>query len=140
AAAGAAPPPAPAPSAGQADAPRDPASLLASDCATCHHADDPRAPSAEALRGRSPQAIVDALTSGSMRYQGLALSGAERRAIAESLTDRKLHGSISGTARGRCAVAAPLGSMSATAAWNGWGADAQNSHFQPAAQAGLSAD
>ena len=75
-----------------------------------------------------------------MRYQGLALSGAERRAIAESLTDRKLHGSISGTARGRCAVAAPLGSMSATAAWNGWGADAQNSHFQPAAQASLSAD
>jgi mono/diheme cytochrome c family protein len=59
-------------------------------CRSCHNGEDPRAPAVEALAGRSPQAIVDALTSGSMRYQGLALSGAERRAFAEFLTGRPL--------------------------------------------------
>jgi polyvinyl alcohol dehydrogenase (cytochrome) len=123
----------------QANAPRDPASLFASDCATCHHADDPRAPSAETLHARSPQAIVDALTSGSMRYQGLSLSGAERRAIAEYLTGRKLRGAITGAIAGRCARPAPLGDPSAGPLWNGWGPTAQNTHFQPAALAGLTA-
>ena len=127
-------------SARQANPPPDGARLFQDACSTCHNADDTRAPSPEALHARTPQAIVDALTSGSMRYQGLALSGAERRAIAESLTGRKLRGSISGAALGRCAGAVPLGSISAAPAWNGWGVDAQNSHFQPAAQAGLSAD
>jgi polyvinyl alcohol dehydrogenase (cytochrome) len=123
----------------QADAPRDPARLFASDCATCHHPDDPRAPSAETLHARSPQAIVDALTSGSMRYQGLPLSGAERRAIAEYLTGRKLRGAITGAIAGRCARPAPPGDQSTGPLWNGWGPTAQNTHFQPAALAGLTA-
>ena len=50
--------------------------------------------SPEVLHGRSPQAILDALTAGSMKYQGLALSGEERRAIAEYLTGRKLRGAV----------------------------------------------
>jgi polyvinyl alcohol dehydrogenase (cytochrome) len=123
----------------QADAPRDPASLFAADCATCHHADDPRAPSAETLHARSPQAIVDALTSGSMRYQGLSLSGAERRAIAEYLTGRKLRGAITGATAGRCARPAPSGDPSAGPLWNGWGPTPLNTHFQPAALAGVTA-
>jgi polyvinyl alcohol dehydrogenase (cytochrome) len=123
----------------QADAPRDPASLFASDCATCHHADDPRAPSADVLRGRSPQAIVDALTSGSMRYQGLSLSGAERRAIAEFLTGKKLRGSVTGAVMGRCAGPRPLGDPATGPLWNGWGPTPLNTHFQTAAQAGLTA-
>ena len=123
----------------QADAPRDPATLFASDCATCHHPDDPRAPSAETLHARSPQAIVEALTSGSMRYQGLPLSGAERRAIAEYLTGRKLRGAITGAIAGRCARPAPPGDPSTGPLWNGWGPTAQNTHFEPAASAGLTA-
>jgi mono/diheme cytochrome c family protein len=66
--------------------PPDGAALFDRSCRSCHNGDDPRAPAADAMAGRSPQAIVDALTSGSMRYQGLALSGAERRAVAEFLT------------------------------------------------------
>jgi len=123
----------------QADAPRDPASLFASECATCHHPDDPRAPSAEALHGRAPQAIVDALTGGSMRYQGLSLSGAERRAMAEYLTGRKLRGTVTGAIAGRCASPSRLGDLSAGIDWNGWGPTALNTHFQPAARAGLDA-
>ena len=123
-----------------ADAPRDAAALFASDCATCHHADDPRAPSADVLHGRSPQAIVDALTSGSMRYQGLSLSGAERRAIAEYLTGRKLRGALTGATAGRCVSPPPLGDVSTSTTWNGWGPTPQNTHFQAAERAGLAAE
>jgi len=91
------------------------------------------------LRGRSAQAIVDALTSGSMRYQGLSLSGAERRAIAEFLTGKKLRGSVTGATTGRCARPPPLSDPAAGPLWNGWGPTPQNTHFQPAPQAGLTA-
>src|SRR5439155_15995196 len=110
------------------------------ECAHCHNGSEPRAPSPDALRGRSPQAIVDALTSGSMRYQGLTLSGAERRTVAEFLAGRALRGSVAGAAMGRCATPAPLGNPLRGAVWNGWSPTAENAHFQPAAAAGLSAE
>jgi mono/diheme cytochrome c family protein len=50
--------------------PADGRALFDRSCRSCHNGDDPRAPSPDAMAGRSPQAIVDALTSGSMRYQG----------------------------------------------------------------------
>jgi polyvinyl alcohol dehydrogenase (cytochrome) len=109
-------------------------------CNTCHNGDDLRAPSADALRGRSPQAIVDALTAGSMRYQGLALSGAERRAIAEYLTGRTLRGSVTGTAVGNCVKPSPLGDPLEGPVWNGWGPAITNTHAQSAARAGLTAE
>jgi len=73
------------------------AGLFAAHCSGCHSGDDARAPSAEVLHGRSPQAIIDALTAGSMKYQGLALSGEERREIAEHLTGRKLRAPLAGS-------------------------------------------
>ena len=115
----------------------DGAQLFASACATCHNGDDPRAPTTETLRVRSPQAIVEALTSGSMRYQGLALTGAERRAIAEFLSGRKLRGTPTGATIGRCARAVPLGDPFARPLWNGWGASIENTHVQSADQAGI---
>jgi len=115
----------------------DGARLFADHCAACHDGGDWRAPSRDALRLRSPQAIVDALTSGSMRYQGLPLGGAERRSIAESLTGRALTGTVAGDTRGRCATTPPLTDPSASPAWNGWSPTLANTHFQSAAQAGL---
>src|SRR5262249_42360795 len=102
--------------------------------------DDPRAPAVEALRGRSPQAIVDALASGSMRYQGLALSGDERRAVAEYLSGRKLRGTVAGVTTGMC-ISRPAFLDPATAPpWNGWGGSLENTHAQPASQGGLTAE
>ena len=82
------------------------AALFSASCASCHSGDDARAPAPEVLRGRSPQAILDALTAGSMKYQGLALSGDERRAIAEYLTGRKLRAPLSGNTIGNCGASA----------------------------------
>jgi polyvinyl alcohol dehydrogenase (cytochrome) len=109
-------------------------------CRTCHGGDDPRAPSVDALAGRSPQAIIDALTSGSMRYEGLALSGAERRAVAEFLTGRSLRGTTTGSTAGRCVKPKPFGDVGEPSQWNGWGPGVTNTHFQPAAAAGVTAE
>lgn len=122
------------------DDPTDRASrLFDAACSQCHDGGDARAPSIEALRARSPQAIVDALTAGSMRYQGLALTGDERRAIAEFLSGRKLRGTVAGTTRGTCVKAPPLADFAAAPVWNGWGASPENTHFRSAEQAGLTA-
>jgi len=93
------------------------------------------------MRGRSPQAIIDALTSGSMKYQGLALSGAERRAVAEYITGRRLRGTVSGTTAGLCTGRRPpFVNPFDGPSWNGWGATLQNTHFQAAGKAGLRAE
>lgn len=113
--------------------------LYRTKCASCHDrpAPDSRAQTREALKDRSPEAIVDALTGGAMRYQGISLGGAERRAIAEYVTGKRFGGDITGAASARCTNPPPLGDPSSGPAWNGWGPTPENTHFQPASQAGL---
>jgi len=117
--------------------------VFAAACSGCHSGDDPRAPSPEVLRLRSPQAILDALTAGSMKYQGLALSGEERRAIAEYLTGRTLRAPLAGNTIGNCSPSTRRGPPAEPRAgplWNGWGPTVENTHFQPAEQAVLTAE
>ena len=65
------------------------AALFEDRCAVCHAAGtDPRVPTVAALRDRTPQAIVDALTTGQRREQGADLTDAQRRALADFLTNR----------------------------------------------------
>jgi polyvinyl alcohol dehydrogenase (cytochrome) len=111
-------------------------------CSQCHDAPaaGSRAPAKEALRDRSPEAIVDALTGGAMRYQGISLSGGERRAIAAYLTGKAFGGDITGAATARCASAPAFAYPGQAPEWNGWGPAIDNTHFQSAAQAGLSAE
>jgi polyvinyl alcohol dehydrogenase (cytochrome) len=119
------------------------AALFDDHCAACHTGSDPRVPTVAALRQRTPESIVDALTIGVMRQPGADLSDAERRAIAEFLgagntVARRREPSGSEAPANTCAAPPPL-SLSAGARWNGWGADTSNMRFQPAAQAGLTA-
>ncbi len=120
----------------------DGAVLYEAACAQCHDApaQGSRAPTRDALRDRSPEAIVDALTGGAMRYQGLSLSGSERRSVAEYLTGKPFGGDITSAAAARCATPPRFGNASDGPIWNGWGPTNENTHFQPAAQAGLAAD
>jgi polyvinyl alcohol dehydrogenase (cytochrome) len=74
-----------------------------------------------------------------MKYQGLALSGDERRAIAESLTGRKLRAPLTGNTIGNCSTRPPLRDPRAGPLWNGWGPSIDNTHFQGADQAQLTA-
>jgi polyvinyl alcohol dehydrogenase (cytochrome) len=111
-------------------------------CAMCHDAPaaGSRAPAKDALRGRSPEAIVDSLTGGAMRYQGLSLSGGERRAIAIFLTGKAFGGDITGATYGRCTAPPAFTDPTAGVSWNGWSPTLENTHFQPARQAGLTSD
>jgi polyvinyl alcohol dehydrogenase (cytochrome) len=119
----------------------DGAAIFARDCASCHDgADGSRAPKPELLRQRSPEAILAALTAGGMRPQGARLSGAERRAVAEFLAGRAPGGDITGASTGRCTTTPPIDDAGSSASWTGWSPSPTNTRFQPAAQAGLTAD
>ena len=108
-------------------------------CASCHTgAADSRAPAPEALRGRTPQAIVEALVNGAMRAQGSRMTGAERRAVAEFLTGRSVEGDVSGAATGRCATA-PAAERTGSWNWRGWSPNTDNTRFQSAEGAAITA-
>jgi polyvinyl alcohol dehydrogenase (cytochrome) len=117
-------------------------------CAQCHAAPAPdsRAPNRDALRERTPESILDAMTSGAMMEQARALTVEQRRQVAEYIAGRPLGATASGDASAmpnRCPAALsdrPLADPAQSPMWNGWGADAGNSRFQTAAAAGLSAD
>src|SRR5262245_19212579 len=82
--------------------------LFENTCATCHTAaGDARTPSLAALRQRTPEEIVAALTTGAMREQGADLREAERRAIAEYLAGRAIGSGAPATA-GRCSSPPPF--------------------------------
>jgi polyvinyl alcohol dehydrogenase (cytochrome) len=111
-------------------------------CAGCHDGSLPRMPSRESLRGVTPEAIETALSSFTMRRQGAALSGAERRAVAEFLSGRpagSYKAPLDTIAKSAYCAADPDGGSSPLAgpSWNGWGVDLRNSRFQSAAAAGL---
>jgi polyvinyl alcohol dehydrogenase (cytochrome) len=113
-------------------------------CAACHEGSIPRMPTREALRGLTPEHVDTALSSFSMRRQAAALSPAERRAVAAFVTGRP-----AGSYRAplevipKTAYCSTAGSSNAAAltgpSWNGWGINAQNTRFQSAQAAGISA-
>jgi polyvinyl alcohol dehydrogenase (cytochrome) len=116
--------------------------VYAEQCATCH--DNPeatKAPSLESLRARTPEAVVTALETGSMRTQGAALTADQRRSVAQFVTGKAFaEATAANPAAGLCATAAPpLSASSSRPTWLGWGNGPANTRFQPAAAAGISA-
>jgi len=110
-------------------------------CVQCHEGNLDRAPSKMALMFKSPEAIYHALTQGVMRGLAAKLSDAQRRSVAEYLSDRQFGAGA--------AVPAPLRCKSGKKEWfdyahpvlaSGWGmTDVQNTRFVPASTAGLAA-
>lgn len=116
----------------------DGGALFARHCASCHDgAATSRAPSLDALRPRSPQAILDALLTGSMRAQGARLSGPERRELATYISGRVLEGDVRGADAGRCR--SERRRTRTEDRWTGWSPSPTNTRFQSAAAAGLTA-
>ena len=96
-------------------------------CAMCHDNPATRAPGVASLRAMSPDFVVAALTGGIMQGPGAGLSPPQRVALAEYLTGKKMADAAS--MAGRCTDATPAFSL-AGAAFNGWGANAENWRFQ----------
>lgn len=117
----------------------DGATVFATHCASCHDGrEGTRAPAPSQLRARTPESIIAALTGGAMRYQGLGLTGPERRAVAEWLTGRPANGAATDLSVGRCAVR-PAWPQPGTASWNGWSPTVANTHAVDQRTAGLTA-
>lgn len=113
-------------------------------CATCHVNPAPgtRAPTLEQLRASTPEAILAAITTGSMATMATGLNEAERRLVAAHAAGRAFGSAPTADAASmpnRCA-ARPLGDPLARPAWNGWGVDLANTRFQSARAAGLTAE
>jgi polyvinyl alcohol dehydrogenase (cytochrome) len=118
--------------------------LFEQHCGGCHSAPaaGSRAPDRIALSQRTPESILDAITTGSMAVNAQGLTPAQKRVVAEQLTLRPIGAAASGAVsamKNACAVAPPSnGSASASGRWSGWGVDPSNSRFQR--DGGLAAD
>jgi polyvinyl alcohol dehydrogenase (cytochrome) len=113
-------------------------------CAKCHGNADTttRTVSREGLKKMSSEAIYAAVTSGSMAAQAKDLTDGQMRAIAQHLGGRPVGIAAEGDAKtmsNRCAANPPLPDPASGAAWNGWSNDFNNSRFQNAQSASLSA-
>ncbi|MEP7243222.1 MAG: PQQ-binding-like beta-propeller repeat protein [Gammaproteobacteria bacterium] len=114
-------------------------------CLTCHgNPQYEKAPPPAALYQYTPERIYESLATGVMAsVVGNQLSDAEKKAVAETITGQRIGAAGSGDADkmpNRCKSNPPLETTAKRSAWNGWGADTQNTRFQSAAAAGLTAE
>ncbi len=117
--------------------------LFENHCAQCHAAPAPdsRTPNREDLARRTPEAVLEAISTGPMAAMARDLSSEQKRTLAEYVVGRRLGSNSSGDASkmpNRCAATA-IADPTKGPGWNGWGADAGNTRYQPASAAGLTA-
>jgi polyvinyl alcohol dehydrogenase (cytochrome) len=110
--------------------------LFERSCASCHKSGEKEIPAPELLRAMTPEAIVNALTTGKMSSQGAGLSAAERASIAQFLTGRQpAVAAAANASSNRCTTPIPTTDPLRGPAWMNWGNDTSNSRFVP--QGGL---
>jgi len=97
--------------------------VYTANCASCHSQSTAgnNTPGRDALRQLTPEAIVTALTYGRMTIQAIGLTDAERRAVAEFLTGKRIAPPGPPVVVNRCAASPALTNPATGAAWNGWG-------------------
>jgi polyvinyl alcohol dehydrogenase (cytochrome) len=121
------------------------AELYARACARCHESSDTeiRAPKRDVMRAMTPEAILRALETGSMKPFAQELSPSEQVAVAVYIADRGFDqraAAVTAAPDVRCADGArDLVRPMEAPGWNGWGANITNTRFQPAEAAGVSA-
>src|SRR5215470_17524180 len=128
----------------QAPAAPNGSDLFQRTCAQCHMGGVNRAPDMDALRAMSADRVLAAMETGPMISMATARTPAERRAIAEAVTGKKLRNTLEITPlpKAMCTANAKAAafSVSAGSTWNGWGgANTANTRFQDAKSAGLTA-
>jgi polyvinyl alcohol dehydrogenase (cytochrome) len=110
----------------------DPEALYQTNCSSCHDNPQGRTPPREALKERTAEAILAAMTTGSMSVQAVNIAAADKRRLAELLAGKPFTAVASEEVAGRCAAkAAPIGDLRAKPYWNGWGVDGSNGRYQP---------
>jgi polyvinyl alcohol dehydrogenase (cytochrome) len=118
----------------------DPAAFYQASCAQCHDGGLDRAPSRDVLRAMSPDRVLRALEFGPMVAMAAGRSLAERRAISEFVTGKTFASApnLAPPAKAMCTEKSAFDPSSGPR-WNGWGVTTNNTRFQEAAMAGLTA-
>src|SRR5206468_12377201 len=94
--------------------------------------------SRDALKEKTPESILIAMTSGSMSVPAINISPTDKRRLAEWLAGKPFSNAAAGGGAGLCASKpGPIGSLSSKPYWNGWGVDASNARYP--AEPGLAA-
>ncbi len=125
----------PGPSAaGARESAPDGGTIYAEKCAACHEAGGAPYLNHFVMKAATPEYIVHMLGNGAMHVQGARLTASERNAVAEFITGKRL---TAPPPENFCSGQAPANFSGPQ--WNGWGVDLDNSRFQPADQAGLTA-
>jgi polyvinyl alcohol dehydrogenase (cytochrome) len=121
---------------------QDGAALYARECAACHDMGADRAPSREALRNMTAERVLAAMESGAMISMASRVNGAERRAIAQYITGKTLSARDqvnTPTSADTCSARGDFTNPLTGNNWNGWGNNTNNTRFQPASAAILTA-
>src|SRR5262245_2663065 len=105
--------------------PQDGNALFQRTCAQCHMGNVPRAPDMDALRAMSADRVLAAMETGPMISMATGRSVADRRAIAEAVTGKKLRNTLELTPlpKAMCSASAanaPFNPGSGPS-WSGWG-------------------
>lgn len=112
--------------------------IYAESCASCHESGGPPFLNRAAMKPASPEYTLYMLATGAMHAQGRALTASQRAAVAEYISGRPLGSRGAAISAGRCSQ--PASTNLSGPQWTGWGADPENSRFQPVGAAGLTAD
>ncbi len=113
------------------DAPPDGAKLYEQRCAVCHDNAQDRTPPKAQLARKQPDEVIAALTTGVMKTQAAGLKELEIRALAVYLTGKQPNGLLDpAQLANRCQTPSTPINLK-TPGWNGWGADYDNTRYQP---------
>jgi polyvinyl alcohol dehydrogenase (cytochrome) len=105
--------------------------LYDANCAQCHSQTTAgtQTPGREALQQLSPEAIVTAMTFGRMQVQAIALSDADKRAVAEFLTGKRVAPAGPPVVVNRCTASPAIADPTRGPSWNGWGNGVTNTRY-----------
>jgi polyvinyl alcohol dehydrogenase (cytochrome) len=116
------------------------AKLFEDSCAACHvRGAAPHAPHRDMLQLLSPESIVAALDTGSMKQQAAALSQEQRVAVAEFIAGRPVGSATDTPVAPVCTGRSARFDFRDTPPWQGWGFGNQNHHYVPSATSGITA-
>ena len=115
--------------------------LYKRNCSQCHEEGVNRAPQRDAFLSMTPERVLAAMETGSMVTMANNRTAAERRAIAEFLTGKRFGTALNTapTAAAMCQAQNRRFDPAAGPRWSAWGHDSNNTRFQDAAAARLTA-
>ena len=110
-------------------------------CSMCHEDGVNRAPRRDAFLSMAPERVLTAMETGSMVTMANNRTAAERRAVAEFLTGRRFGAALNTNppASAMCRTAGRTFDAASGPVWNAWGSNTNNTRFQNAPGAGLTA-